>query len=296
MSAERLRCLSCERLIEPGACYCAHCGGAPLGQDGTSDWALVAGPVASMRFREQAGQLLARHVAGASAAQIAAKLSARTPLVVGIDPEVGRALVERLKEIPAEAQLVPTRELKASLLRRALGPLPLALLAAGVLGAVALSPWLLVIGVGLAGGAAALASGATPQPLLEVPALPPPPRGSRALLALRGAAEPEVAQDIEAVAAGAFALLEAAHRSGLPVSAAKVEGVGADVDDVVSESAELGQRARDGDAAARERLRQIAAAVRRAVEALGPAALPERAEQRLLQSAEVVKEITETTR
>ena len=102
----RLPCLSCDRLLAQGEYVCLTCGGVPFSRSLESDYAVVAGPVAAMSFREQAAQVLADHIPGLQPEEMKAALAKRTVVAGNVDPAVGRALVERLKKIPAEAELM----------------------------------------------------------------------------------------------------------------------------------------------------------------------------------------------
>jgi hypothetical protein len=61
----------------------------------------------------------------------------------------------------------------------------------------------------------------------------------------------------------------------------------------MAEAVEKGHKAADGDEAAKQRLREIAQAVRQAAQNLGPKALPPAPESRLLEEADLVKEIAD---
>jgi len=291
--APRLKCLSCDRLLAQGEFVCLSCGGVPFSRSMESDYAVVVEPVTSMAFRKQAGEVLADHIPGVQSEALNQALAKRTVVASHVDPVVGRALVERLKKIPAVAQLKKIDETGPSLLKRLVGPIPLLLYGVGLLAAIIVNPLALLVGIGAGLTVGTVQKSLPPSPATEPPVLPPPPPQAQALVKLLpkfSGAEREQVMDI---ARGGLGLVAAAHRQGLPSAAAEVEGMGGAVADVMAEAVEKGQKAADGDAGAKQRMQEIAKAVRDAAEKLGPKALPPAPEARLLEEAAVVKEIAD---
>ncbi len=288
----RLKCLACDRLLGEGELFCLSCGGVPFARAPGGQHAVVVGPVASMAFRRQAADLLADRIPGADAEQLHRALAGRTLVADEVDATVGRALIARLKKIPAEAQLVPAGETGKPLPARLVGPIPLLLYGAGLLAAVLVTPWALIAGVG-AGVTLAVLRNTAGVAATQPPLLPPPPPAVKLLPALLPRLDADQREQLVDIARGSFGLLRAAQDQGLPVAAAEVEGMGRAVSDVVDEAIQAGEAAVDGDAEAGQRLGEIARQVMAAAEKLGPRALPPKPEQRLLEEADIVKEMSE---
>lgn len=292
--AARLPCLGCDRLLVEGELFCLKCGSVPFSTSPDGQYAVVVGPVASMQFRQQAAQVLVEHIKGLVAEDLTQKLAARTTLATGVDLLVGRALVERLGKIPAEAEVVPLSGLVPSLAKRLFGPIPLVLYGAGLAAALVPGIPFLVLLVGLGAGAAvaALRPGQVAPALAHPPQLPPPPAQAQKLVKLLptlAGSQQAAALDIARTSSG---LLMAAHREGLPVQSTEVEGMGKAVSEVIEETVAVAQLAGQ-EAAAEQRLQEIAQAMRQAAEKLGDNLLPEAPERKLLMEAEVVKEIAD---
>ncbi|MBN2359488.1 MAG: hypothetical protein JXR83_08530 [Deltaproteobacteria bacterium] len=294
MSAEagRHRCLSCDRPLAEGELFCLACGGVPFGIAPGGRYALVVHEVPSTDLRKQVAALIAEQIPGLDAFELEKKLARRTLLAAPIDAAVGQAFVERLKKLHAPAEVVERSSLQPSLAGRLLQPLAWVGYGLGVVGAIALTAvWPLLVGAAVGVGLGLWRKKPAELPFAQPDALPPPPPKARELIALVNRSQGADRELLLGVARGVAGLLTAAHREGLSVEVATVDGVGRAISDVVDDVVTVGGQAMAGDAAARQRLDQIAAGVSSAAQKLGQRALPPAPEQRLLDQAEVVQEI-----
>lgn len=292
MSSGRLKCLSCDRSLGEEETFCTECGGVPFSLVEGGELQVVVGPIASMAFRRQAAELIADRVAGAMPEPLLAQLGRAVVVARGVDTTVGRALVERLARIPAEARVEPNGTgdgLVAQLLR----PLPLALAGLGALAVPFFGFIALIAGLGFGLGVAALRSRDSTRPLLNPPVRPALPPRTRQLVEVGKRLEGEPRAALTRITAGGMALLQAARREGLPAGAAEVDGIGASVTEVMEEAVALGERAARGEDEAIQRLQELAQGVQEAVDKVGGGVLPARPEQRMLEAAEVVREVAD---
>jgi len=288
---ERHKCLGCDRLLAEGELFCLACGGVPFGTATDGKYALIVHEVASSDLRKQVAVLIADHIAGLDAFALEKKLAERTVLASPIDAAVGQAFVERLKKLHAPAEVVERSSLQPSVVGQLFQPLAWIGYALGVVGAIFISKWVLLVGVAVGVGLGLWRKKPAQLPFTQPAELPPPPPKARELVALVNQAQGADRELLLGLARGVAGLLTAAHREGLPVEAAQVDGMGRAISDVVSDVVDVGGQALGGDAAAKKRLAEIAASVGTAAQKLGERALPPAPEHRLLEQAEVVKEI-----
>lgn len=294
MSSEggRHKCLGCDRLLAEGELFCLACGGVPFGTTADGRYALIVHEVASSDLRKQVAALIAEQIPGLDSFALEKKLAERTVLAAPIDAAVGQAFVERLKKLHAPAEVVERSSLQPSLAGQLFQPLAWIGYGLGAVGAIVLtSLWPLLVGIGIGVGLGLWRRRPALLPYAQPAALPPPPAKARELVALVNRSQGANREQLLGVARGVSGLLTAAHREGLSVEAAEVDGMGRAISDVVSDVVDVGGAALGGDAAARKRLDEIAASVASAAQKLGERALPPAPEHRLLEQAEVVKEI-----
>lgn len=284
-------CLSCDRHLQAGEVFCLHCGGLPFARSSEGAYALSVGPVASMDFRRQAASYVAGLLPEYDEEQLFQAFAKKTIIAEGVDALVGRAFVERLKRIPADAAMQPIPAAPAAVAKRLLSPVAIALYGAGVLGGLLLSPWLLPVGIG-----AGLLSAWRPKHShlhSDLPMLPPPPAAVKSLPALLPKLSGEDRQHFDSVARGSFRLLGAAAAQGMDLQSGRAGSMGRGVAEVLQQAIELSQQASDDDEEARKKMQQLVREVSAAADKLSHNALPQGQGQALLEAAEIVNELAD---